>query len=56
MYDLEGGAAMHIYPSLSEVVQRAFGSLMPVEHYHERWIVGSNIFKPAPGQLGNELA
>ncbi len=26
--------AIHIHPSLSEVVQRAFGSLMPVEHYH----------------------
>ncbi len=29
--------AMHIHPSLSEVVQRAFGSLMPAEHYHERF-------------------
>ena len=27
--------AMHIHPSLSEVVQRAFGSLMTIEHYHE---------------------
>jgi dihydrolipoamide dehydrogenase len=27
--------AIHIHPSLSEVVQRAFGALMPVEHYHE---------------------
>lgn len=27
--------AMHIHPALNEVVQRAFGSLMPVEHYHE---------------------
>jgi len=26
--------AVHIHPALSEVVQRAFGSLMPVEHYH----------------------
>jgi len=26
--------AMHIHPALSEVVQRAFHSLMPVEHYH----------------------
>ena len=26
--------AIHIHPALSEVVQRAFGSLMPVEHYH----------------------
>ncbi|HZD13186.1 MAG TPA: FAD-dependent oxidoreductase, partial [Candidatus Binatus sp.] len=25
---------MHIHPSLSEVVDRAFGSLVPVEHYH----------------------
>jgi dihydrolipoamide dehydrogenase len=25
---------MHIHPSLSEVVQRAFYSLMPLEHYH----------------------
>jgi dihydrolipoamide dehydrogenase len=27
--------AIHIHPAMSEVVQRAFGSLMPVEHYHE---------------------
>jgi mycothione reductase len=26
--------AMHIHPALSEVVERAAGSLMPVEHYH----------------------
>src|SRR5712692_7982743 len=26
--------AIHIHPALSEVVQRAFGALMPVEHYH----------------------
>ncbi len=26
--------AMHIHPALSEVVQRAFFSLMPPEHYH----------------------
>src|SRR2546428_547443 len=26
--------AIHIHPALSEVVQRAFGGLMPVEHYH----------------------
>lgn len=25
---------MHIHPALSEVVERAFRSLMPVEHYH----------------------
>lgn len=25
---------MHIHPALSEVVQRAFENLMPVEHYH----------------------
>lgn len=28
--------AMHIHPSLSEVVQRAFGSLTEVDHYHHR--------------------
>jgi dihydrolipoamide dehydrogenase len=28
--------AIHIHPAMNEVVQRAFGSLMPVEHYHER--------------------
>jgi mycothione reductase len=28
-------SAMHIHPALSEVVERAFGALMPVEHYHE---------------------
>jgi mycothione reductase len=28
-------AAIHIHPALNEVVQRAFGSIMPVEHYHE---------------------
>ena len=27
--------ATHIHPALNEVVQRAFGSLMPVQHYHE---------------------
>ncbi|MDH2900633.1 MAG: dihydrolipoyl dehydrogenase [archaeon] len=27
--------AIHIHPALNEVVQRAFGSMMPVEHYHE---------------------
>jgi mycothione reductase len=27
-------SSMHIHPALSEVVQRAFGALMPVEHYH----------------------
>ena len=32
------GEAIHIHPSLSEVVQRAFVSLMPVEHYHEHLI------------------
>ena len=26
--------AMHIHPALSEVVQRAFGALAPLEHYH----------------------
>ncbi|MCD6383534.1 MAG: dihydrolipoyl dehydrogenase [Thermoplasmata archaeon] len=26
--------AMHIHPALSEVVERAFGSLMPPKHYH----------------------
>ena len=25
---------MHIHPALPEVVERAFGSLMPVGHYH----------------------
>jgi mycothione reductase len=29
------GESIHIHPAMSEVVQRAFGSLMPVEHYHE---------------------
>jgi mycothione reductase len=29
-------SAMHIHPSLSEVVERAFGAMMPVEHYHEQ--------------------
>jgi dihydrolipoamide dehydrogenase len=27
---------MHIHPALSEVVERAFQSLMPVEHYHHQ--------------------
>jgi mycothione reductase len=27
--------AIHIHPAMNEVVQRAFGSLMSVEHYHE---------------------
>ena len=25
---------MHIHPAMSEVVERAFFALMPVEHYH----------------------
>lgn len=28
------GRAMHIHPALSEVVERAAGSLVPLEHYH----------------------
>ncbi|MHB8700801.1 MAG: dihydrolipoyl dehydrogenase [Nitrososphaerales archaeon] len=28
--------AMHIHPALTEVVQRAFGALMPLEHHHEQ--------------------
>jgi mycothione reductase len=32
--------AIHIHPAMNEVVQRAFGSLMPVEHYHEH-VLGS---------------
>ncbi len=32
--------AIHIHPALNEVVQRAFGSLMPVEHYHEHMRAG----------------
>jgi mycothione reductase len=27
--------AMHIHPALAEVVQNAFGNLVPAEHYHE---------------------
>ncbi len=39
MYTQDGNAvpviqSMHIHPALSEVVQRAFHSLMPVAHYH----------------------
>jgi mycothione reductase len=39
MYTPEQSAApitrgMHIHPALTEVVERAFGSLMPPEHYH----------------------
>ncbi len=26
--------AMHIHPALSEVVERAAGSVVPLEHYH----------------------
>jgi mycothione reductase len=29
--------AIHIHPAMTEVVQRAFGSLMPVEHYHQQF-------------------
>jgi mycothione reductase len=32
--------AIHIHPAMNEVVQRAIGSLMPVEHYHEH-VLGS---------------
>ncbi|MGI0079215.1 MAG: dihydrolipoyl dehydrogenase, partial [Nitrososphaerales archaeon] len=31
--------AIHIHPALNEVVQRAFGAMMPIEHYH-RHILG----------------
>ena len=34
--------AIHIHPAMNEVVQRAFGSLMPVEHYHEH-VLGHHI-------------
>ncbi len=30
--------AIHIHPALSEVVQRAFGAMMPLEHYHEHML------------------
>ena len=32
--------AIHIHPALSEVVQRALGSLMPVDHYHHHVLDG----------------
>ncbi len=40
MYTTERSAepitnGMYIHPALNEVVQRAFNSLMPPEHYHE---------------------
>lgn len=34
---------MHIHPALSEIVERAFGQLMPVDHYH-------HILSQNPGQ------
>jgi dihydrolipoamide dehydrogenase len=34
--------AMHIHPALSEVVQRAVGYMMPVEHYHEHFSSDDN--------------
>jgi dihydrolipoamide dehydrogenase len=39
MYTVERSAkpifdGMHIHPALSEVVERAFRSLVPPEHYH----------------------
>jgi mycothione reductase len=34
--------AIHIHPALNEVVQRAFGSMMPVEHYHEHVLANSS--------------
>ncbi len=34
------GEAIHIHPAMNEVVQRAFGSVMPVGHYHEH-VIGS---------------
>lgn len=34
--------AIHIHPALSEVVQRAFGAMMPVEHYHEHMLGQKN--------------
>ena len=35
--------AIHIHPSLSEVVQRALGSPIPVEHYHHQLLEGSSL-------------
>jgi mycothione reductase len=34
--------AIHIHPALNEVVQRAIGSLMPVDHYHEHVLPASS--------------
>lgn len=34
--------AIHIHPALNEVVQRAFGSMMPVGHYHEHILGHAN--------------
>ena len=34
--------AIHIHPALNEVVQRAFGAMMPVEHYHEHMLGQKN--------------
>jgi mycothione reductase len=34
--------AIHIHPALSEVIQRAIGFMLPVEHYHEH-ILGQDL-------------
>ena len=42
--------AIHIHPALSEVVQRAFGALMPVEHYHHhvlQQMLGQSAYREA---------
>ncbi|MDA4128225.1 MAG: dihydrolipoyl dehydrogenase [Thaumarchaeota archaeon] len=36
-------SAIHIHPALSEVVQRAFGVLMPVDHYHKHVLQESGL-------------
>ena len=39
--------AIHIHPALSEVVQRAFDSLMPVEHYHHHMLEEESTIRAA---------
>ena len=46
--------AMHIHPALSEVVERAAGSLVPVEHYHHM-LREYGLEGPEVGGAGDEI-
>ncbi len=48
--------AIHIHPAMNEVVQRAFGSLIPVEHYHEHVLGHQNCRLPTSDRPDSSIA